>query len=134
MEGLAGHVTQLSVNNVSVEFGATTLFTDVSFTVSAGDRWGIIGRNGTGKTTLFRLITGEMAPTRGVVSRPNSLRVSLLEQHRNFGAATTVWEAAAGAFADEALASQRVVPRVLAEHGFPFQHPTIDDALKWAVG
>ena len=100
MEGVVGDVTLLSVNNVSVEFGATTLFKDVSFTVGAGDRWGIIGRNGTGKTTLFRLITGQMAPTRGVVSRPNSLRVSLLEQHRNFGTATTVWEAAAGAFAD----------------------------------
>jgi ATP-binding cassette subfamily F protein 3 len=100
VEGVVGDVTLLSVNNVSVEFGATTLFKDVSFTVGAGDRWGIIGRNGTGKTTLFRLITGQMAPTRGVVSRPNSLRVSLLEQHRNFGTATTVWEAAAGAFAD----------------------------------
>ena len=93
-------MTQIAVTNVGVEFGATTLFKDISFTVAAGERWGIIGRNGSGKTTLFRLITGEMAPTRGVVSKPNSLRVSLLEQHRSFGTATTVWEAAAGAFAD----------------------------------
>jgi ATP-binding cassette subfamily F protein 3 len=93
-------MTQLAVNNVSVEFGATTLFTDISFTVGAGERWGIIGRNGSGKTTLFRLITGQMQPTRGVVSKPNALRISLLEQHRDFGRATTVWEAAAGAFAD----------------------------------
>jgi ATP-binding cassette, subfamily F, member 3 len=93
-------MTQIAVTNVSVEFGATTLFKDVSFTVAAGERWGIIGRNGTGKTTLFRLITGQMAPTRGAVSKPNALRVSLLEQHRNFGNATTVWEAAAGAFAE----------------------------------
>src|SRR3954471_18203794 len=93
-------MTQIAVTNVDVEFGATTLFTDVSFTVAAGERWGIIGRNGSGKTTLFRLITGEMTPTRGVVSKPNSLRVSLLEQHRDFGTATTIWEAAAGAFAD----------------------------------
>jgi ATP-binding cassette, subfamily F, member 3 len=93
-------MTQIAVTNVGVEFGATTLFKDISFTVGAGERWGIIGRNGSGKTTLFRLITGEMAPTRGVVSKPNALRVSLLEQHRNFGNAATVWEAAAGAFAD----------------------------------
>jgi ATP-binding cassette subfamily F protein 3 len=92
-------MTLLSVNNVSVEFGATTLLKDVSFTVAAGDRWGIIGRNGAGKTTLFRLITGEMSPTSGTVARPNAVRVSLLEQHRDFGNATTVWEAAAGAFA-----------------------------------
>jgi ATP-binding cassette subfamily F protein 3 len=100
VEGVVDAMTLLAVTNVGVDFGATTLLKDVSFTVAEGDRWGIIGRNGTGKTTLFRLITGEMQPTSGVVSRPNATRVSMLEQHRNFGNATTVWEAAAGAFAD----------------------------------
>jgi ATP-binding cassette subfamily F protein 3 len=93
-------VTQLSFSAVSVEFGATLLFKDITFTVGAGDRWGIIGRNGTGKTTLFRLLTGEMTPTRGQISRQPNLRVTLLEQHRDFGGAVTVWEAAAGQFAD----------------------------------
>src|SRR6476660_9626746 len=93
-------MTLLAVTNVGVDFGATTLLKDVSFTVGEGERWGIIGRNGTGKTTLFRIITGEMTPTSGTVSRPSATRISLLEQHRNFGTATTVWEAAAGAFAD----------------------------------
>src|SRR3954470_9797822 len=97
---MGGRMTQIAVTNVGVEFGATTLFKDISFTVGPGERWGIIGRNGSGKTTLFRLITGEMTPTQGVVSKPNALRVSLLEQHRDFGKAKTVWEAAAGAFAD----------------------------------
>jgi len=93
-------VTQLGVAGVAVEFGATTLFKDISFTVAAGERWGIIGRNGTGKTTLFRLLTGEMQPTSGQVATQPGLRVSLLEQHRDFGEAATVWEAAAGQFAD----------------------------------
>ena len=93
-------MTQLQISNVAVEFGATTLFRDVTFTVSAGERWGILGRNGTGKTTLFRLITGEMQPVRGSVVRQSTLRVSLLEQHRDFGDAATVWEAAAGGLAD----------------------------------
>ena len=93
-------MTQLALSNVGVDFGAMTLIKDVTFTVAERERWGIIGRNGTGKTTLFRLITGELTPTRGVVSRANATRISLLEQHRNFGAAATVWEAAAGAFAD----------------------------------
>jgi len=93
-------VTQLSMGSVSVEFGANTLFENVSFTVSAGERWGIIGRNGAGKTSLFRLLTGELGPTRGEIARSPSLRVSLLEQHRDFGDATTIWEAAAGQFAE----------------------------------
>jgi ATP-binding cassette subfamily F protein 3 len=93
-------VTQLAVSGVAVEFGATKLFDDITFTVASGERWGIIGRNGTGKTTLFRLLTGEMTPTRGQVARQPGIRVSLLEQHRDFGDAVTIWEAAAGPFAD----------------------------------
>src|SRR5918993_1240315 len=93
-------MTQLSVSAVSVEFGATTLFEDITFTVAAGERWGIVGRNGTGKTTLFKLLTGALAPSRGTVSRQGRLSLSLLGQHRDFGEARTVWEAAAGPFAD----------------------------------
>src|SRR5688572_12949786 len=93
-------MTQLAFSGVGVDFGAVTLFSNISFTVAARERWGIVGRNGTGKTTLFRLLTGELSPTRGSISRQPGLRVSLLEQHRDFGAATTVWEAAAGELAE----------------------------------
>ena len=93
-------MTQISVSNASVEFGATRVFSGVTFTVARGERWGILGRNGSGKTTLFRLITGDQQPTTGVVSRQPALRVTLLEQHREFTGAQTVWEAAAGEFAE----------------------------------
>ena len=106
-------MTQLALAGVGVEFGATRLFADVTLTVARGDRWGIIGRNGSGKTTLFRLITGEQPPTSGTVSRASGLRVSLMEQHREFAGAETVWDAAAGGFQElirleHSLAAQAV--------------------------
>jgi ATP-binding cassette, subfamily F, member 3 len=93
-------LTQVSVSNVGIEFGATKIFQGVSFTVGKGDRWAILGRNGSGKTTLFRLITGAQQPTEGTVTRQPGLRWALLEQHRDFVRAKTVWEAGAGEFAD----------------------------------
>jgi ATP-binding cassette subfamily F protein 3 len=93
-------VTQFSVSGVAVEFGATRLFSDVTFTVARGEKWGVVGRNGTGKTTLFRLLTGDAEPTKGTVSRASGLSFSVMEQHREFAGATTVWEAAAGPFAE----------------------------------
>ena len=93
-------MTQFSVAGVAVEFGATRLFSDVTFTVARGEKWGVVGRNGSGKSTLFRLLTGEAEPTRGTVARASGLRFSVMEQHREFAGASTVWEAAAGPFAD----------------------------------
>ncbi len=112
-------MSQLFVSAAGVEFGSTTVFENITFTIGAGDRWGIIGRNGTGKTTLFRLLTGTLTPTKGTVARQPGLRTALLEQHRDFGEAATVWEAAAAPFAglfelEQSLARQAVE---LAEHG-----------------
>jgi ATP-binding cassette subfamily F protein 3 len=83
---------------VGISFGATELLKDITFTVGVGDRWGIIGRNGAGKTSLFRIITEAMKPTVGSVARQPGLRHALLDQHRAFEGATTVWEAAAAAW------------------------------------
>jgi ATP-binding cassette subfamily F protein 3 len=117
-------VTQFSLANVAVEFGATSLFRDVTFTVGKGEKWGIVGRNGSGKTTLFRLITGEAQPTRGTMARVSGLRFSVMEQHREFPGATTVWEAAAGPFAElleleRSLAQQGVALAEAGDHCTP---------------
>jgi ATP-binding cassette subfamily F protein 3 len=85
----------LSLSDIAVEFGATKLFDRITFTVGKGDRWGIVGRNGSGKTSLFKIITGTLTPNRGAVARMPGLKVSLLDQHRDFGGAVSVWDAAA---------------------------------------
>jgi ATP-binding cassette subfamily F protein 3 len=99
---------QLALSGVAVVFGATTLLENVSFAVERRQHWGIVGRNGSGKTTLFNLITGSLEPTRGQVVKDTGLRITVLDQHRAFEDAHTVWEAAAGPFAD-LLALERSV-------------------------
>ncbi len=93
-------MTIISLGDVAVEYAGAPVLEGVTVTVARGDRWGLIGRNGSGKTSLFRVIAGLQEPTRGTVARASGLRVSLLDQHREFPGAATVWEAAAGAFAD----------------------------------
>ena len=97
-----------------MEFGGSPLFRDVTFTVAAGERWGIVGRNGTGKTTLFRLIMAELEPTRGTIVRQPGVRVSLLEQHRTFGDEATVWQGAAGGLSELLALEQSLVEQAQA--------------------
>lgn len=112
-------MTQLSLSDIAIEFGATTLLEGVTFTVAAGERWGVVGRNGSGKTSLFKVMTGAITPARGAVATDPGLRVSLLDQHRDFGGARTVWDAAALPWAElidleTSLAQQA---SALADHG-----------------
>ena len=101
-------VTLLSLSNIGVSFGATELFKNVTFTVGEGERWGIIGRNGAGKTSIFKLITGELQPTVGSVARKPGLRHALLDQHRAFEGATTVWDAGAAAWREVIALEKRI--------------------------
>ena len=101
-------MTLLSFANVGLSFGATELFQNVAFTAAEGERWGIIGRNGAGKSSIFKLITGELKPTVGSVARKPGLRHALLDQHRAFEGATTVWEAGAAAWREVIALEQRL--------------------------
>jgi ATP-binding cassette subfamily F protein 3 len=106
-------MTLLSLSNIGVSFGATELFKNVTFTVAEGERWGIIGRNGAGKTSIFKLITGELAPTVGSVARKPGLRHALLDQHRAFEGATTVWEAGAAAWREVIALEKRIAEQAI---------------------
>jgi ATP-binding cassette, subfamily F, member 3 len=106
-------VTLLSLANVGVSFGATELFKNVTFTVAEGERWGIIGRNGAGKSSIFKLITGDLKPTVGSVARRPGLRHALLDQHRAFAGATTVWEAGAAAWREVIALEKRIAEQAI---------------------
>ncbi len=71
----------LSLSKLSMAFGERTLFEDMSFEVESRDKVGLIGRNGVGKTTLFKIICGELEPTQGVVAGERGLNIGYMEQH-----------------------------------------------------
>ena len=107
-------VTLLSCSNIGISFGATELLKDITFTVAEGERWGIIGRNGAGKTSIFSVITGDLQPTTGSVARKPGLRHALLDQHRAFEGATTVWQAGAAAWREVIVLEQRIADQAMA--------------------
>ena len=70
----------ISVNNVSVFFGAKPLFEDISFVISAKERIALVGKNGAGKSTLLKLLAGIDEPSEGFISRPKDIRIGYLPQ------------------------------------------------------
>src|SRR2546421_9856365 len=71
---------QLSINNVSMRFGARILFEDVNTTFISGRRYAITGPNGAGKSTLMKILTGEIEPEKGSVTRPRKMGVLRQDQ------------------------------------------------------
>jgi len=70
----------LTLQDLSFEFGGRWLYRNVTWQLQAGDRVGLVGKNGTGKSTLLRLINGEYTPTEGLVSRSADLKIGFLTQ------------------------------------------------------
>src|SRR5436190_4010661 len=93
---------QLSLNNLSMRFGARILFEDVNTTFTSGRRYAITGPNGAGKSTLMKIMTGEIDPEKGSVTRPKRMGVLRQDQfafdeHRVIDTVimgnTVLWEA-----------------------------------------
>ena len=86
----------IAVDNLSKSFGAQLLFDGISFKINRKERVGLVGRNGHGKTTLFRIIAGLESADSGTVSVPKNYRIGYVEQEPVFSAETVLQEAALG--------------------------------------
>ncbi len=91
----------ISVDGLTVEFGGTTLFSDISFVINEKDRIALMGKNGAGKSTLLKILAGAKQPSRGKVSAPKECVVAYLPQHLMTEDGRTVFEEAAQAFASQ---------------------------------
>src|SRR5690606_41487112 len=88
----------ITVNDISVQFGGTTLFSDVSFSINANDKIALRGKNGAGKSPLLKIIAGRGKPTTGHVSGPKGAVIAYLPQHLLTAANVSVFEATSKAF------------------------------------
>ena len=88
----------VSVDGLAVEFGGTTLFSDVSFVINPKDRIALMGKNGAGKSTLLKILAGVRTPSRGRVSAPKDFNIAYLPQHIKTEDSLTVFEETARAF------------------------------------
>ena len=107
----------VSVDGLTVEFGGTTLFKDISFVINEKDRIALMGKNGAGKSTLLKILAGVRTATRGAVSAPRDTVIAYLPQHLMTEDGRTVFEEASQAFAHlhEMEAQIEAMNRQLAE-------------------
>ena len=89
----------ISVDGLTVEFGSTTLFKDISFAINDKDRIALMGKNGAGKSTLLKILAGIKKPSRGNISAPGDAVIAYLPQHLLTEDNRTVFEEASQAFA-----------------------------------
>ncbi|MCX5677571.1 MAG: ABC-F family ATP-binding cassette domain-containing protein [Candidatus Omnitrophica bacterium] len=107
----------ISIKNITKQYATRVLFSDVSFDVLAGEKIGLVGRNGHGKTTLFRMIAGEEEPDEGKIFMPNNYSIGYLAQHLEFTKPTVLEEGCRGLNPEEAGAEWKV-EKILSGLGF----------------
>ena len=88
----------INVNNISVSFGGTTLFSDVTFSINENDKIALMGKNGAGKSTILKIIAGASQPTSGNVTGPKDAVIAYLPQHLLTQDNVTVFEETSKAF------------------------------------
>jgi len=90
----------LNIHNLSVSFGGTYLFEEVTFRMGAGDRIGLVGKNGAGKSTMLKILAKDFAPDSGSIAAEKEIRIGFLRQDIDFEQGRTVLEEAYQAFAE----------------------------------
>ena len=90
----------ITVNDISVHFGGTTLFSDVTFSINENDKIALMGKNGAGKSTLLKIIAGESKPSGGSISAPKDAVIAYLPQHLLAKDDATVFEETSKAFGE----------------------------------
>lgn len=78
----------IQLQNISKNFASQELFSNLNMKLNAGNRMGLVGRNGNGKSTLFKLILGEETPDSGEVIIPKNYKIGTLKQHLTFSEKT----------------------------------------------
>ncbi|NMH24900.1 ABC-F family ATP-binding cassette domain-containing protein [Flavobacterium solisilvae] len=89
----------ITVNDIAVEFGGTTLFSEVTFAINETDKIALMGKNGAGKSTLLKIVAGANKPSRGNISAPSDAVIAYLPQHLLTEDNCTVMEETSKAFA-----------------------------------
>lgn len=98
----------LNIHNLSVSFGGTYLFEEVTFRLGAGDRVGLVGKNGAGKSTMLKILAGDIKPDSGVIATEKEVKLGFLRQDIDFEQGRTVLEEAYQAFEEIKRAEFRI--------------------------
>lgn len=98
----------LNIHNLSVSFGGSYLFEEVAFTLSAGDRVGLVGKNGAGKSTMLKILAGDLKPDSGNIATDKEVRIGFLRQDIDFVQGRTVLEEAYTAFEEIKYAENKI--------------------------
>lgn len=98
----------LNIHNLSVSFGGTYLFEEVTFRLGAGDRVGLVGKNGAGKSTMLKILSGDIQPDSGVIATEKEIQLGFLRQDIDFIPGRTVLDEAYQAFYDIKQAEAKI--------------------------
>src|SRR5690606_21935805 len=90
----------LNIHNLSISFGGSYLFDEVTFRLGAGDRVGLVGKNGAGKSTMLKILARDFEPDSGNIATEKEVRIGFLRQDIDFEQGRTVLEEAYQAFSE----------------------------------